>query len=43
MIDRSCSLTFEEEVNTEATSGSKTTATTGRPICAANRFGFARE
>jgi len=40
--DRNCALTFAEESNTAATSDSRITATTGRFIREANRFGFAR-
>jgi hypothetical protein len=43
MTDRSCALTFADESKTAATSDSRTTATTGRFIRDANRFGFARE
>jgi hypothetical protein len=42
-VDRNCALTFAADVKIEATSGSRTTATTGRFIRDANRFGLARE
>jgi hypothetical protein len=43
MADRSCALTLADESNTAATSDSRTTATTGRFMRDANRFGLACE
>jgi len=43
IADRSCAFTFADESKTAATSESSTTATTGRSMLEAKRFGFARE